>query len=540
MKRSLSTTSSPASKKRCQLTVGQKKEICSHKKKHPKLSQNELVGHFNTLWGVSIGRSTISEVLKESAKWMASDDDASNQRQRSGKYQELESALFLWFQKIRGRKIPVSDAMLIDKAKDFAKDIKVDDSFTFSTRWVRRFKERNGIALHKTEGKNKLITCSSRSNSDLNFLFSSLGEAASADLNAVNDGRKKFAEMLLEWDLDLVYNMDETGLFYRLEPDSTLATGPVKGKKKNKERITVALCANATGTHKLKPLVIGRSKRPRCFGSSYNPGIYVDYKNNTKAWMTGAVFAEWLEAFNREMKLKKKKALLILDNASSHTPGLNLSNVTLQFLPPNTTSHIQPMDAGIIRNFKLYYRKHHVRHLVRCVDEEKECVINIREAIAYISDAWNSVKPQTIANCWRHTGLVPGEAEESQTEDFTTEIAALTAQLPIEHPMSVSEFVAVDASEPTAEELSDNEIIALATNAPEATSDDESDDETPPPPISLKQCQTALDQALQFLEENADIGEHHLPHIRALIKDVDSKRMAAKKQSTVLNFFKPA
>ena len=47
--------------------------------------------------------------------------------------------------------------------------------------------------------------------------------------------------------------MDETGL-NRLEPDATLATGPVKGKKKNKERITVALCANATGMDKQKPL----------------------------------------------------------------------------------------------------------------------------------------------------------------------------------------------------------------------------------------------------------------------------------------------
>lgn len=60
-------------------------------------------------------------------------------------------------------------------------------------------------------------------------------------------------------------------------------------------------------------------------------------------------------------------------------------------------------------------------------------LINIHEAIAYISDAWNSMKPQTIANCWRHTGLMQGEAEELQPEDLTP---SLTAQIPIEHPMS--------------------------------------------------------------------------------------------------------
>ena len=53
--------------------------------------------------------------------------------------------------------------------------------------------------------------------------------------------------------------MDETGLFFRLEPNKTLATGPVSGTKKCKQRISVALCANADGSDKLKPLVIGKS-----------------------------------------------------------------------------------------------------------------------------------------------------------------------------------------------------------------------------------------------------------------------------------------
>ena len=30
-----------------------------------------------------------------------------------------------------------------------------------------------------------------------------------------------------------------------------------------------------------------------------------------------------------------------------------LMNVTLHFLPPNTTSHLQPCDAGIINSFKV-------------------------------------------------------------------------------------------------------------------------------------------------------------------------------------------
>ena len=44
-----------------------------------------------------------------------------------------------------------------------------------------------------------------------------------------------------------------------------------------------------------------------------------------------------------------------MDNCTSH-PSLDLSNVKLQLLPPKATSQLQPLDAGIICNFKMFYR----------------------------------------------------------------------------------------------------------------------------------------------------------------------------------------
>ena len=53
-----------------------------------------------------------------------------------------------------------------------------------------------------------------------------------------------------------IYNMDETALFYLmlpcysvLMPEEDIST--VRGKKKSKERVTLTVCANATGSHKL-------------------------------------------------------------------------------------------------------------------------------------------------------------------------------------------------------------------------------------------------------------------------------------------------
>ena len=71
----------------------------------------------------------------------------------------------------------------------------------------------------------------------------------------------------------------------------------------------------------------------------------------------------------------KRRILLLLDNATSHgCPGvektvhglraLELSNVTCLFLPANTTSVVQPLDAGIIAAFKARYRRLLLEYLV--------------------------------------------------------------------------------------------------------------------------------------------------------------------------------
>jgi hypothetical protein len=88
------------------------------------------------------------------------------------------------------------------------------------------------------------------------------------------------------------------------------------------------------------------------------------YRNNAKAWMITSLFQEWIREFDRQVGLKHQgqRVLLLLDNCSSHKlDGLTLRYTDVHFLPPNTTSKIQPMDAGVIMSFKRHYRRFHVR-----------------------------------------------------------------------------------------------------------------------------------------------------------------------------------
>jgi hypothetical protein len=104
--------------------------------------------------------------------------------------------------------------------------------------------------------------------------------------------RRNLNQLLSAYDLEDIFNADETGLYYRMNANTTLATGPVSGEKKDKTRITIMFTTNASGTMALKPLVINNSKMPVAFrnaGITHNQ-LPVDYANNKKAWMRHDIF----------------------------------------------------------------------------------------------------------------------------------------------------------------------------------------------------------------------------------------------------------
>ena len=183
-------------------------------------------------------------------------------------------------------------------------------------------------------------------------------------------GRADIQTELPEYDPANIYNMDETGLFYWLEPN---ATGPVWGKKRVKNRITVSLCVNATG-------------------KTFDP------YNNKKAWMTSAIYQDWLINFNRSMT-QGRQVILLVDNAGSHSSeGIELSNLKVKFLPPNTTAHIQPWDTGIIRNFKANYRQHFVKYVLNSIEEKPAQTVTVHQAMTFVKESLIEVKPTTIVN----------------------------------------------------------------------------------------------------------------------------------------------
>ncbi|XP_035658123.1 tigger transposable element-derived protein 4-like [Branchiostoma floridae] len=107
-----------------------------------------------------------------------------------------------------------------------------------------------------------------------------------------------------------------------------------------------------TETDKLTPLVIGKSQTPSCFRAKCVP---LPWENNKTAWMTAAIFKDWVRNVDEEMGKRWKKILPLLDNCTVHPHDVPLSNIRLMFLPAHNTPLIQPLDQGIIQNFKALY-----------------------------------------------------------------------------------------------------------------------------------------------------------------------------------------
>ena len=69
--------------------------------------------------------------------------------------------------------------------------------------------------------------------------------------------------------------------------------------------------------------------------------------------MTGELFKEYVDWLDRKMRLANRKVALVVDNCPAHIEVPLHQNVDVIFLPPNVTSVVQPMDAGIIRTVKV-------------------------------------------------------------------------------------------------------------------------------------------------------------------------------------------
>lgn len=266
-------------RKRHNLTLQDKINILDYMSENSHLSQGAVAAHFQKNGFPHLKQPVISHMLSEEPELRKRAQDPANlgfKRPRLVEHPEVEEALGRWLLQAQAKGIKITGDVLRAKAKRFAEISGIDseDFLSLSNGWLDKFKARHQLKHYRFHGE--------------------AGSVAEADIKVE---RARIQAITKQYAKKDVFNMDETGLNDRMPPDRGLATRQLSGKKADKHRITYALAANADGTEKLPPLVIGHAKRPRCFKKKDGRDLGYDYWWNKKAWMTASIFQGYGDSF---------------------------------------------------------------------------------------------------------------------------------------------------------------------------------------------------------------------------------------------------
>ncbi|XP_069832131.1 tigger transposable element-derived protein 1-like [Dendropsophus ebraccatus] len=404
--------SASASKKRKAITMEVKLDII---KRYDKGKTATDIGR-----SLGLSHSTVATIIKdkhrilEHVKGSAPMKATVITKQRSGLIIEMERLLVLWLEDQTQRRIPVSLMVIQEKARRLFEALKRErgeesesEEFVASRGWFMRFKERANFHNIKVQG-----------------------EAASGDEKAAREFPKALAQIIAEGDYcaQQVFNVDETGLFWKRLPNRTYISKEEKsapGHKVSKERLTLTLGGNAA--------------------------VFEDWFNNH--------FVPGVEQYCTSKDILFK-VLLILDNAPGHPADVDdfHPNVKVVYLSPNTTALIQPIDQGIIATFKTYYLRRVIGNALQATEKNKDLTLkDILDAVQNIADSWDEVKQSSMNGVWKKlcsqfvTDVT--EVQESVTR-VTQNVVAMSKTMNLEvEEKDVTELLASHGEELSAEDL---------------------------------------------------------------------------------------
>lgn len=348
-------------------------------------------------------------------------------RIRKPKLDELDNRLYTWFleQSVNGTDGRITDMILKKKANELNAKFGGPSTFSASNGWIWRFKKRHGIQLVKSYDV--------PSNNNIE-----------SDEELVED----FLQRVKDEDIDSshIYKMDETNLLWKALPDRMLIRSIEKRiyeSKTKEDRVTVGLCANASGTHKLPPLFVHRYEKPKALKHVRQHELPVVYKAQRQALMDHNVFADWLENhFKPAVRTyqmengSRGRTLLLMNNCNTRILTSNKlnhdDNFDIVYLPRNTSVAFESRDQGVITKLKRSFRR---RMLEKVLDYPRGVIefymdYDIKDCVDLLKEAWDDVLPFDIRlSCKRFLGRNVIEKEgikQEPEEDHVSGIPNVT------------------------------------------------------------------------------------------------------------------
>jgi len=536
--------------KRKFITIETKIQILDRLQSQEKIA--DIARHFK------LNESTIRTIKQNEGKIRSSVASGSSvlakitARPRAEIMEKMEQSLTVWIEDMTKKRLPLDGNVIKQKAlkifnylKEIGQSSTNEDNHQFvaSNGWFEKFKKRH--ALHNLKIQ---------------------GERASADVDAANNYPAELAKIIKELDYlpDQVFNADETGLWWKKMPSRTFISKNEKtapGFKASKDRITLLLCSNASGDFMTKPMFVNRSLNPRSMKGCNKKYFPVYWRANKKSWMTASLFNDWFHHCfvpDVEKYLKQKnlafKVLLLLDNAPSHSNNLSHPNVQVEFLPPNTTSLLQPLDQGIIGTFKAYYIRKSFELILEKMEPANITVkevwkqFSILNCVEIVGMSLKEIRQSTLRACWKALlpEMVVQETVATPIEDEYRNIVRLAHTVEGD---GFDEITMDDIQELIADdEINEADLVAMTNDVLSIgdSSDDLSDVENKN--FSLKSIEKVLNMAKQLEEyilendpqrDRAEIFKRNLQNNLSAYQEIYKNLRNKSVQTSIKDFLKP-
>ncbi|XP_068789624.1 tigger transposable element-derived protein 5 [Struthio camelus] len=386
---------------------------------------------------------TLRGWLKDEAKlrWfleqLGGEVGTQRKKMRLANEEEIDRAVYAWFLALRQHGVPLSGPLIQAQAEAFARQIYGPEcTFKASHGWFWRWQKRHGISSQRIYGEGGLAAEPER------VPAAACPEPPPPDAGGYGD--------------EQIYNANVTGLYWKLLPGQ-----PARRRRPTRrERVTVLLAANLTGSHKLKPLVVGglrdppslrhhnQDKFPACY--RYSPEARLGL-TLLRAWF----FEDFVPAVKRYLRRSclQQKAVLLLScppppppsgAGPDETPQLQTPDGSIRALflskGPAGSGAVggggripAPLEQGVVSAFKQLYKRELLRLAVSCaaggagaagvggsggggpMDFVRSFLLKDMLYLAGLS--WDLIPPGSIEKCWLlglRAAFEPQPGEEDQ------------------------------------------------------------------------------------------------------------------------------
>ncbi|XP_026819095.1 major centromere autoantigen B-like [Rhopalosiphum maidis] len=311
----------------------------------------------------------------------------------------LEMGMIRWLEYASSLNVRVSKMILLDKAKNLATILGVEN-FAPDNKWIQQL-------IKKYNNANKKIQLIADQNKGTHFPATNNG--------LIKSVKDFFENVMSNYNTNNVYSLFEIGLYYRNLPNSNCEfKAPPNNIKCQKciHRLSIIFGSNITGTDKIYPSIIDNIHIPRYFQDVKTLSKHFQASYNT--WMTSC-YASILRRWDEE--LLGRKILVIIDNIMLDLQ-IELQNIEIKYLPSSILS-VHPLRQNIMRIEKTYeyYLKQTKSTTVNAVNTEtlvsyNTVEISVSDSIHMIFNVWENISPALIRNCFRKVGFIKTKNEE--------------------------------------------------------------------------------------------------------------------------------